>query len=196
MMIKTTYILSMSLWIFLSGCSSDGISDKTFIKCEDSKRGDVCTQEYKPVCATSVDKSKISYKTISNGCTACLDYQVTGFTKGECETEGKVWSDKSTKVDINSYIDLPDPTKRKSSVSFLKMDLSEEQIDLLKNIKFFHKTAINCDQSQDQPIYTIIVTDKDGIAKNYRSNANSCNLENGTKLISFDDAKKIVKLLK
>jgi len=131
MMIKTTYILSMSLWIFLSGCSSDGISDKTFIKCEDSKRGDVCTQEYKPVCATSVDKSKISYKTISNGCTACLDYQVTGFTKGECETEGKVWSDKSTKVDINSYIDLPDPTKRKSSVSFLKMDLSEEQLDLL-----------------------------------------------------------------
>jgi hypothetical protein len=88
-MIKNLSILTISLWFIVTGCSSDSTNDKPLISCENA-RGDVCTQEYKPVCARHEDGSKISYKTISNGCTACMDYMIVGYTKGECEVDKKI----------------------------------------------------------------------------------------------------------
>ena len=45
-------------------------------------RPQVCTQEYRPVCATLQDGG---FKTYSNGCTACTDPAVTAYREGACE---------------------------------------------------------------------------------------------------------------
>jgi hypothetical protein len=45
-------------------------------------RPQVCTQDYRPVCAKLKDGS---IKTYSNGCIACTDPAVTGFREGACE---------------------------------------------------------------------------------------------------------------
>jgi hypothetical protein len=45
-------------------------------------RPQVCTQDYRPVCAMMHDGS---FKTYSNGCSACSDPAVTGYREGACE---------------------------------------------------------------------------------------------------------------
>jgi len=45
-------------------------------------RSQVCTQDYRPVCAILLDGS---LKTYSNGCNACSDPAVTGYREGACE---------------------------------------------------------------------------------------------------------------
>jgi hypothetical protein len=45
-------------------------------------RSQVCTQDYRPVCAILLDGS---LKTYSNGCNACSDTAVTGYREGACE---------------------------------------------------------------------------------------------------------------
>jgi alkaline phosphatase D len=45
-------------------------------------RPQVCTREYRPVCAQLRDGS---FKTYSNGCSACSDPAVTGYREGACE---------------------------------------------------------------------------------------------------------------
>jgi hypothetical protein len=45
-------------------------------------RPQICTQEYRPVCAKLQDGG---FKTYSNGCTACTDPSVTGYRDGACE---------------------------------------------------------------------------------------------------------------
>lgn len=52
--------------------------------CQDP-RPEVCTMEYDPVCGK---KSDGSYKTYSNGCTACSDPDVMSYCKGQCQSEG------------------------------------------------------------------------------------------------------------
>ena len=45
-------------------------------------RPQVCTQDYRPVCAELQDGN---FKTFSNGCSACSDPAVTGYRDGACE---------------------------------------------------------------------------------------------------------------
>jgi len=45
-------------------------------------RPQMCTRDYRPVCAQLSDGT---FKTYSNGCTACSDISVTGYRKGACE---------------------------------------------------------------------------------------------------------------
>jgi hypothetical protein len=45
-------------------------------------RPQICTQDYRPVCAMLQDGS---LKTYSNGCNACSDPAVTGYREGACE---------------------------------------------------------------------------------------------------------------
>jgi hypothetical protein len=45
-------------------------------------RAQVCTQEYRPVCA---ELESGSLKTYSNGCTACSNPSVTEYREGGCE---------------------------------------------------------------------------------------------------------------
>ena len=45
-------------------------------------RAQICTQDYRPVCAQMVDGTT---KTYSNGCMACTDPVVTGYREGACQ---------------------------------------------------------------------------------------------------------------
>jgi hypothetical protein len=45
-------------------------------------RHQVCTMDFRPVCAQLQDGG---YKTYSNGCTACSDPLVTDYSDGTCE---------------------------------------------------------------------------------------------------------------
>ncbi len=45
-------------------------------------RPQICTMDYRPVCAQLGDGT---FKTYSNGCTACTDPIVTGYREGACE---------------------------------------------------------------------------------------------------------------
>lgn len=47
-------------------------------------RPQVCTMDYTPVCARHTDGS---FKTYSNGCTACTNPSVEGYVEGACESE-------------------------------------------------------------------------------------------------------------
>ena len=54
---------------------------KAMVACT-QPRPEVCTQDYRPVCALLQDGS---LKTYSNGCSACSDPGVTGYHEGACE---------------------------------------------------------------------------------------------------------------
>jgi hypothetical protein len=56
-------------------------STKEMVPCTEP-RPQVCTQDYRPVCAELQDGS---FKTFSNGCSACSDPAVTGYRDGACE---------------------------------------------------------------------------------------------------------------
>jgi hypothetical protein len=49
-------------------------------QCKDP-RPEVCTQDYRPVCATLQDGL---HKVYSNGCMACSDTMVESWVEGEC----------------------------------------------------------------------------------------------------------------
>jgi len=57
------------------------IIDKNPITICQEQRPEICTQDYKPVCARLEDRSS---KTYSNGCTACSDQNVIDYRNGTC----------------------------------------------------------------------------------------------------------------
>ena len=61
--------------------SQNKTSAKEFTTCPET-RPQMCTREYRPVCAKLEDGSM---KTYSNGCTACTDPKVVGHYPGACE---------------------------------------------------------------------------------------------------------------
>lgn len=65
----------------LAGCAADTPpEDPDLTACRDP-RPEMCTQDYRPVCAVLADGSR---RTASNGCTACSDPDVTGWVDGAC----------------------------------------------------------------------------------------------------------------
>ena len=58
-----------------------GAEEKEFTACKEP-RPQMCTREYRPVCAKLEDGSM---KTYSNGCTACTDPKVVGYVPDACE---------------------------------------------------------------------------------------------------------------
>lgn len=65
----------------VTGCSTATSSDDpSFTKCEEP-RPQVCTQEYRPVCA---ELQNGETKTYATGCTACSDVNVVGYRPEEC----------------------------------------------------------------------------------------------------------------
>jgi hypothetical protein len=54
--------------------------DRALILCPEP-RPQICTREYRPVCATMNDGTK---KTYSNGCTSCTDLAVVEYEEGAC----------------------------------------------------------------------------------------------------------------
>jgi hypothetical protein len=47
----------------------------------ETRKGGMCTREYRPVCGSYADKTT---KTFSNPCGACSDEKVTGYVQGAC----------------------------------------------------------------------------------------------------------------
>lgn len=70
--------------VVLSGCAGgpgqQPIGAELIETCA-SPRPEVCTREYRPVCAVMADKSRKQY---ANACEACADPQVTGFIIAGC----------------------------------------------------------------------------------------------------------------
>ena len=71
------------LVLWLAGCASapQVAPDAYDVACEDP-RPEICTLDYRPVCAVHDDGSE---STASNGCGACSDPTVIGYRKGACE---------------------------------------------------------------------------------------------------------------
>jgi len=61
--------------------SSKVAGEQEMVSCPEP-RPQICTQQYRPVCAKLQDGG---FKTYSNGCSACTDPSVTGYREGACE---------------------------------------------------------------------------------------------------------------
>ena len=60
---------------------ADAGSVQAMVPCTEP-RPQVCTQDYRPVCA---ELQNGSFKTFSNGCSACSDPDVIGYREGACQ---------------------------------------------------------------------------------------------------------------
>ena len=80
--ISHTLLISFFLTLPLQGCANNKAPemDKTWTVCNEP-RPQVCTREYRPVCAKLEDGSR---KTYGNGCTACSDPKVMGYVDKAC----------------------------------------------------------------------------------------------------------------
>lgn len=79
--------------LFLAGCSARTVQPpEDFKQCSDP-RPQMCTREYKPVCANrdtgircvTTPCPAAEWKTYGNACDACSDKAVTGYRPGACE---------------------------------------------------------------------------------------------------------------
>ena len=84
--ICTTILL---LALVTGGCASShettdgGAVTSTMTACTEP-RPQICTREYRPVCAQLADGR---FKTYATGCTACSDTAVSAYKAGACETD-------------------------------------------------------------------------------------------------------------
>jgi hypothetical protein len=72
------------LVVLLSACATtppDGPTMATAAQVCEEPRPQVCTMDYRPVCASLADGG---LKTYSNGCSACGDAAVSSWTEGAC----------------------------------------------------------------------------------------------------------------
>lgn len=54
-----------------------------YVECApDSRKGGMCTREYRPVCGKKADDAR---QTFANKCTACSDTAVVGYFEGACD---------------------------------------------------------------------------------------------------------------
>ena len=84
---SVTYTMMLVLALITNGCASsheatdDSTVTSTITACTEP-RPQICTREYRPVCATLADGST---KTYATGCTACSDPKVSGYRDLACE---------------------------------------------------------------------------------------------------------------
>lgn len=94
---KTLKTLSFALLtLSVTACASHSLNErnsevtlsKQDTRCQDP-RPEICTREYRPVCALvehdqGEQEGKLSRKTYATWCTACADSRVKGYSQGEC----------------------------------------------------------------------------------------------------------------
>lgn len=68
--------------LLITGCEATEENPGERLTACPETRPEVCTQEYKPVCAQRKDGS---HKTYSNGCSSCSDAEVVGYKAGACK---------------------------------------------------------------------------------------------------------------
>lgn len=60
--------------------------DSTYVECTpDTRKGGMCTREYRPVCG---QKAENTFQTYPNPCNACSDVAVQRYRLGACEAAG------------------------------------------------------------------------------------------------------------
>jgi hypothetical protein len=71
------------LTLLLGGCATSTPDTENVAKLEgcEEPRPQVCTMDYRPVCASLVGGD---WKTFSNGCSACTDSNAEGWREGAC----------------------------------------------------------------------------------------------------------------
>ena len=87
----TFFCISYSVPV-MSEVEKQKIDSNVFIKCKDP-RPQICTREYKPVCAIkntavvciTAPCPTTEEKTYATGCTACADPNVIKYKHGKCE---------------------------------------------------------------------------------------------------------------
>jgi hypothetical protein len=81
------HCLMAGLILLLGACTTAPPVEPTMVTvtqvCEEP-RPQVCTMDYRPVCASLTDGG---IKTYANGCTACGDAAVSSWTEGACEQQ-------------------------------------------------------------------------------------------------------------
>jgi len=73
--------LGAGVCIAKDNTNDNSAPEKEFTLCPEP-RPQMCTREYRPVCATLNDGT---HKTYANGCTACSDPKVKGYFPDACE---------------------------------------------------------------------------------------------------------------
>jgi hypothetical protein len=76
--------LMPGLVVLLSACATtppDELAMTAAGQACEEPRPQVCTMDYRPVCASLADGA---VKTYSNGCSACADASVSSWTEGAC----------------------------------------------------------------------------------------------------------------
>ena len=76
-------IVVLCLVSMFSACGSSqqqGVSEAEVTQCLDP-RPQICTLDYRPVCAVLADASRVEF---SNGCSACSNPEVTGWVADAC----------------------------------------------------------------------------------------------------------------
>ena len=79
---KAGVLSVLGVAVFVAGCQSS-MSRKAegLVPCEEP-RPEVCTRDYRPVCAEVADGTSRTY---ANGCDACADTTVQAYRPGACE---------------------------------------------------------------------------------------------------------------
>ena len=81
---KLSRLLLTTFFLALTACATQSpdmmTASASSQPCEEP-RPEMCTRDYRPVCANLRDGTK---KTYSNGCTACSDANVDSWVDGEC----------------------------------------------------------------------------------------------------------------
>ena len=80
---KPYWIIMSGLLLLLSACGSNSVKQAgELIACPPEPRPQVCTREYRPVCAVHIEGAD---KTYATGCVACTNPEVTGYRRGACK---------------------------------------------------------------------------------------------------------------
>ena len=74
-------VLTSSLFADEISQNSSDSNMNTLTMCKEP-RPQICTQDYRPVCGQLMDGS---FKTYSNGCSACSNKKVKGYREGPCD---------------------------------------------------------------------------------------------------------------
>jgi len=84
---RIPHCLMAGLILLLGACTTAPPVEPTMVavtqECEEP-RPQVCTMDYRPVCASLTDGG---IKTYANGCTACGDAAVSSWIEGACEQQ-------------------------------------------------------------------------------------------------------------
>lgn len=73
-------ILILFVALCFAGCDTNKDNETLDTMCSEP-RPEVCTREYAPVCGYKLDGT---FKTYSNGCSACTDKEIIGYKNDEC----------------------------------------------------------------------------------------------------------------